>query len=295
MIWIIGNKGMLGKEVAHYLSEREYPIIGTDKEVNILSPLALKRHLNKYNPEWIINCSAYTDIDGAEENWDQAYMVNKEGTASIAYIAHQLDIPLIHISTEHIFDGSVKAPLTEKEKPNPLNVYGASKLAGEEAIRNITKKYFIIRTASLFGEYGRTPIFSLLNRMNESASFRLPNDRTVNPTWTRNVAELIERIITDNSRQYGTYHFSSKGECTEWEFAWEVYRLASRHGIIRNACSIIPGKASELNEKAQRPEYTVLSNEKVEKMMTYKVPDWEASLNDFIQSISAEHLNNYKG
>ena len=294
MIWIIGNKGLLGREVSHYLGGKGHHIVGTDKEVSILSPLAMEEHIKEFPPRWIINCSGFKDIKGAEDTWDKAYMINKKGAASVARIASQLKIPLIHISTSEIFDGKKREPITENDPPRPLNVYGASKLAGEEAVRSITPRHFIIRTFWLYGEYGPNSIFDMLHQMNKLPAFRISSRKTGNPTWTRDLASLIAFIIINNLQDYGTYHYSSAGECSPRDLALFLFRCASRQGLISNPCSILPAVSSGEEGRVKRPDYTVLSKEKIKMRFKTPVPEWKESLRKFLGSITNEHIVRYE-
>ncbi len=290
MIWIIVSKGMLGQEISRTLQEAEILFIGTDKEVSILEPEKLKEYAFQQKPAWIINCSAYTAVDKAEEDKDSAYAVNSMGVANIAALAAELDIPLIHISTDYVFDGSSSSPLTEDAHTSPTGVYGASKLAGEEEIRKICTKYYIIRTAWLYGQFGPNFVYTMIKLMNKLDFLKVVDDQHGSPTWTKDIAGLIQVIIRSDSRGYGIYHFSGEGNCTWFDFAGEIYRLGRENELITSDCTLDPCTSEEFPTMAKRPAYSLLSKDKVKKNFLYSVPRWQDSVKIFIEGLNSNDI-----
>ncbi len=290
MIWIIGNKGMLGQEISRTFQEAEIPFIGTDKEVSMLEPDVLREYAFQQKPSWIINCSAYTAVDKAEEDTETAYAVNQQGPANIAILAAEMDIPLIHISTDYVFDGASSTPLSEDAPTDPSGVYGASKLAGEEEIRKICTKYFIIRTAWLYGQFGPNFVYTMIKLMNKQDSLKVVNDQFGSPTWTGDITELIRIIIILDSREYGTYHFSGEGECSWFDFAREIYRLGRENELITSNCTLVPCTSEEFPTPARRPVYSLLSKEKVKKYFSFNIPEWKDSIKLFIKGININDI-----
>lgn len=286
MIWIIGNKGMLGQELSRTFQEAGVLFIGTDREVSILEPDTLREFSLQHKLSWIINCSGYTAVDKAEEDEAAAYAINRQGTANIANLAAELNIPLIHISTDYVFDGTSADPLSENAVTNPVSVYGKSKLAGEEKIRKICPKYYIIRTAWLYGQFGSNFVYTMIKLMNKLDNLKVVNDQYGSPTWTKDISGFIKKIIKSDSSLYGTYHFSDEGECTWFDFAGEIYRLGKGNGIITNKCNLIPCASSEYPTAAKRPAYSLLSKGKVKKSFSCNVPKWQDSINLFIRGIN---------
>ncbi|WP_319475426.1 dTDP-4-dehydrorhamnose reductase [Marispirochaeta aestuarii] len=281
MIWIIGNQGMLGKELSRYFDKAGLSHVGSDREVSILDPSALGRFANRHTPDWIVNCSAYTAVDKAEEEESSAFALNRDGPANIAEAAADLNVPLIHISTDYVFDGSSAEPLAEDAATGPQSVYGKSKLAGEEAVRKITQRHCIIRTAWLYGEFGSNFVYTMLKLMESRSSIKVVDDQKGSPTWTRELARLIAFIVGSKSTAYGTYHFSGEGECSWYAFAREIYRLGREKGVLTSVCEIIPCLSSEFPTPARRPRYSLLSKEKVKRAFGIEIPDWRDSLADF--------------
>lgn len=282
MIWIIGNKGMLGQELSRTLQEAEVSYIGTDREVSILEPNVLKEYALRHNLSWIINCSAYTAVDKAEEEKDAAYAVNQQGAANIAILAAELNIPLIHISTDYVFDGTSSVPLLEGAPTGPSGVYGSSKLAGEEEIRKICTKYYIIRTAWLYGQFGPNFVYTMIKLMNKLDSLKVVNDQHGSPTWTKDITGLIQTVIRSNNSMYGTYHMSGEGECTWFDFAGEIYRSGRECGLITSDCNLVHCSSEEFPTWAKRPAYSLLSKVKVERTFSYNIPGWQDSIGNFL-------------
>ncbi|WP_319416090.1 dTDP-4-dehydrorhamnose reductase [Marispirochaeta aestuarii] len=281
MIWIIGNQGMLGKELSRYFDEAGLPHVGSDREISILEPSALRNFTKKHRPDWIVNCSAYTAVDKAEEEESAAFALNRDGPANIAEAAADLNVPLIHISTDYVFDGSSAEPLAEDAATGPQSVYGRSKLAGEEAVRKITERHFIMRTAWLYGEFGSNFVYTMLKLMESRDSIKVVDDQKGSPTWARELALLISVIIGSGSTAYGTYHFSGEGECSWYGFAREIYRLGREKGVLTSECEINPCPSSEFPTPARRPRYSLLCKEKVKREYGLEIPDWKDSLAEF--------------
>ena len=286
MIWIIGNKGMLGRELSRTLQEVGIPFTGTDKEVSILEPDVLREYAIQKKPTWIINCSAYTAVDKAEEEKDTAYAINSLGVGNVATLASELDITLVHISTDYVFDGTSDIPLSEDEHTNPVSVYGLSKLAGEEKIRKICTKYYIIRTSWLYGQFGSNFVYTMIKLMNKLNSLKVVNDQIGSPTWTGDITELIQTMIKSDSKAYGTCHFSGEGECSWFEFAGEIYNLGRERGLITSGCTLVPCKSEEFPTQAKRPAYSLLSKEKVKNTFSFNVSGWQDSINNFMQVLT---------
>ncbi len=290
LIWLIGNKGMLGQDLSKALTSANINHIGSDREVSILEPAELKEFAKKHNPAAIINCSAYTAVDKAEEDQDAAYAINRNGVANIATLAADRDIPLIHISTDYVFDGTSSTPLTEDAPTGPSGVYGASKLAGEEEIRKICKQFFIIRTAWLYGQYGPNFVYTMVKLMNKLDAIKVVDDQKGSPTWTKDLTGLILEILKSGSEAYGTYHLSGEGECSWHEFAAEIYHQAKEKGLIASDCTINKCTSEEFPTPAKRPAYSLMSKEKVKKTFNYKVRTWQESLKLFLSEITEKDI-----
>ncbi|MDC7234675.1 MAG: dTDP-4-dehydrorhamnose reductase [Spirochaetales bacterium] len=290
MIWIIGNLGMLGQDLSREFSEAGIDFIGTDKEVSILEPEVMKDFAFGKDISFIINCSAYTAVDKAEEDQETAYLINKNGVENIARVAASLDVPLLLISTDYVFDGSSSMPLDEDAPTGPVGVYGASKLVGEDVVRKICNKHFIIRTAWLYGQYGPNFVYTMVGLMNRLETLKVVDDQIGSPTWTRDLTGLIKKIVIDNSTSFGTYHLSGEGECSWHGFASEIYTLGRASGLIESDCALNPCTSDEFPTAAKRPAFSLLNKNKVRTVLGYDVPRWQDSLNTFMKGIGKDDI-----
>jgi len=292
MIWLIGNKGMLGNDVEKLLKERGLTYCASDKEVNISDYKTLEKFGKDKKIKWIINCAGYTKVDKAEEEIDEAFRINKDGARNIALFSAKRQIRLIHISTDYVFDGRQEgtAAYDEDNKTNPINIYGKSKLAGEEEIKKILKEYFIIRTAWLYGLKGNNFIYTMLRLFKERNLVKVVGDQWGSPTYTADLSGAILKIIKDDSVSYGIYHFTNEGITSWYEFARAIYEKAKRLGLIEGnkKVEIQSIKTEDYPTAASRPRYSVLSKEKIKKEFNLKIRDWDEALEDFLVSLKRE-------
>lgn len=308
MVWLIGCKGMLGTEVAKQLEEAHIPFVGTDKEVDITNAHALEdfeanveresylqydsadRHIR-----WIINCSAYTNVDKAEEDVELAEKLNATGPLNIARVARKIGAKLIHISTDYVFNGKGTEPYTEDMEKDPLGVYGKTKAEGEEAVQKEMNQYYILRTAWLYGFDGKNFVYTMTKLMNDRDSIKVVNDQFGTPTFAEDLAGVIIKLIkkSDSAKEifgkksapaFGIYHFTDEGVTNWHDFAAEIYRLGTKFGRIKNNCKVEACTTEEYGAKVQRPHYSVLSKAKIAKELKIKIPDWKTSLEKFIKS-----------
>ena len=310
MIWLIGCKGMLGTEVARQLDEAKLTWVGTDREVDITNYDALEAFANKIETEsyypsdkemsdrrikWIINCSAYTNVDKAETDTELAEKLNVEGPLNIARLARHENAKLIHISTDYVFNGHGTAPYTEDMEKDPLGVYGKTKAGGEDAVQKEMNQYYILRTAWLYGFDGKNFVYTMTKAMNSHDSVRVVNDQKGSPTCAVDLASTILKIIEKSDKAksilgknsapaYGIYHFTDEGETTWFDFTNEIYRLGKKYGRITQDCTVNPCTTEEYGANVQRPAYSVLSKAKIAKELNIKIPAWQTSLEKFIKN-----------
>jgi len=290
MIWLIGNKGMLGNDVEKLLQERELAYWVSDKEVDIGDYKALEKFGKDKKIKWVINCAGYTKVDKAEEEVDEAFRINKDGARNIALFSANKQIRFIHISTDYVFDGQQErgaVAYKEDDKTNPINIYGKSKLAGEQEIKEILEKYFIIRTAWLYGKQGNNFICTMLGLFKERDLVKVVDDQWGSPTYTVDLAGAILKIIEDNSVSYGIYHFTNEGITSWYEFARTIYKKAKGLGLIEEnkKVEIQPIKTKDYPTAARRPGYSVLSKEKIKSEFGLKIRDWDKALENFLISL----------
>ena len=290
MIWLIGNKGMLGYEVEELLKKNNLPYTASDQEIDITDFSILVQYIKDKKIDWIVNCAAYTAVDKAEEEIEKAYCINRDGVKNIARIALDKQAKLIHISTDYVFDGKKdkQSVYTEENQANPMGIYGKSKLAGEKEIINILNKYFIIRTAWLYGTNGHNFVYTMLKLFREREVITVVDDQWGSPTYAADLAEVILKIIETGSDKFGIYHFTNEGVTNWYQFAIEIYDKAKEIGIINGSrnVEIKPIKTEEYPTAAIRPQYSVLSKDKVKKEFNLKIRNWYKALEDFLNILS---------
>lgn len=285
MIWLIGCKGMLGSEIARQLYENKIDYVGTDIDVDITDPQALAGFVKGKDISYIVNCSAYTAVDKAESDADFAKKLNEDGPRNIAKLANQIHAKMIHISTDYVFDGTGITPYTEDMPVAPIGVYGRTKAAGEVAVRQNLKEYYIIRTAWLYGWGGKNFVYTMIKAMNTHDSVKVVNDQKGSPTFAGDLASVIIKIIIKNDVSYGTYHCTDLGEITWWDFTNEIKKLGVELGLITNKdCVVNPCSTEDYPTPAKRPAYSVLCKDKIQKSLGYSIPFWKDSLSVFLKS-----------
>jgi len=290
MIWLIGNKGMLGQEVEKLFTRKGLSYLASDKEVDITNYPILQEFTKNIKLVWIINCSGYTDVDKAEKEIEKAFQINRDGVRNISKIAIEKQAKLIHISTDYVFNGEKTTHLfyTEDEKTEPINLYGKSKLAGEREIKENFKKYFIIRTAWLYGSGGKNFVSIMLKLFKEKEEIKVVSDQWGSPTYSVDLAEVILKMINNDSDKFGIYHFTNEGVTNWYEFAREIYKKSKKLGIIdsNKEVKIRAIETKEYPTPAQRPKYSRLSKEKIKRELNLDIRNWEDALTDFLSFFS---------
>lgn len=303
MIWLIGNKGMLGSEIARQLEFNNINFIGTDRDVDITNIDSLRSFINNIknnsqyesdnNVTWIINCSAYTAVDKAEEEFELATLINEIGVKNIATIAKENNSRLIHISTDYVFDGNGTRPYLESDSIAPIGAYGLTKANGEKAAQAILKELYIVRTAWLYGYNGNNFVYTMLKLMNNKSELSVVNDQIGSPTFASDLAYtiimiMLSRGLTEKSLptaiDYGIYHCTDIAEISWYDFAKAIYKIGKEKGKINSDCIIKSCTTEEYPTKTKRPSYSVLSKEKIQKALNFQLPDWYDSLKAFIAS-----------
>lgn len=286
MIWLIGCKGMLGTEIARQLKNSNIDYIGTDIDVDITKLEVLEDFANK-NPkiDWIINCSAYTAVDKAEDDKDFANLLNNIGPKNISSVAKKINAKMIHISTDYVFDGTGNIPYTEDMDVKPIGVYGQTKADGEKSVIDSGCEYYIFRTAWLYGYDGKNFVYTMLKLMESKQELSVVSDQKGTPTFAGDLANCVIKTITSkNQIPYGIYHCTDLGEITWYDFACEIYKQGKATGKLSNECKINPCSTDEFPTKAKRPAYSVLSKEKIQQALGIALPMWNESLNVFMNS-----------
>jgi len=275
-ILVTGAKGMLGTDLVPVLEGEGHQVTATDiDELDITAAPQIKEAVREAAPDVIIDCAAYTQVDKAEEEPRRAFWVNEKGTENIALVCRESGIDLCYISTDYVFNGEKKGPYSPDDKTDPINSYGASKLAGENAIRKIWDKHYIVRTSWLYGKNGKNFVNTILDLAKKQDEIRVVDDQMGSPTWTVSLARVMSKLI--QTGKYGTYHVTdeTEGGISWFRFAQEIVRLA------RLESRVVPIKSSEFPRPAKRPKNTALDLVQAEKVLGIEFPPWKNVLKEF--------------
>ena len=286
MIWLVGNRGMLGAEVNRLLQAYKLEHVATDLDVDITDRRALNKFSDPLTFSWIVNCSAYTAVDRAEEEPEKAFQINAEGVLNLALTARLKKTRLLHISTDYVFDGRKEGAYLETDTPNPSGIYGRSKLQGEIYIRENIDNHVILRTAWLYGSYGNNFVRTMLRLFHERDEVGVVVDQWGSPTLAGDLAEAILQIITQETIQYGTFHFTNEGRTNWYEFASLILELAGKHHLLDREVRLVPIKTEQYPTKALRPANSYLSKEKIKTVLGIPIRPWQESLADFIGGLT---------
>jgi len=290
MIWIVGDKGMLGSELRREFKEAGLAFVGSDREVNFLDPDALETFAKANAVTAIVNCAAYTAVDKAEDEPELCARLNIEGPENLAKLANKIDARLIHISTDYVFDGNSTKPYHEDDPVNPTGVYGRTKAEGERAIFAAFPKAIVLRTAWLYGEFGNNFVFTMLKLMRNKEEIGVVADQRGSPTWAKDLAKSIVAVLNNHEEKSGIYHFTNKGNISWYDFAVKINKEGRRLGILERDCRIVSLTTDQYPAKVMRPRYSVLSKDKICREFNVTVPTWEKSLGNFMSKISTDRL-----
>lgn len=273
-VLITGACGQLGQAIKEI--ESEYSTLdfffATRDRLDITHQQTLADFFSEHTFDAVVNCAAYTAVDKAESDINTARLINATATKYLAQITAENNIPLVHISTDYVFDGNSPTPRTEADAVNPIGVYGQTKLEGEQFALAINPKTIIIRTAWVYSKYGANFVKTMLRLFSEKQEIGVINDQLGSPTNAIDLARVIATIISQDSLEYGVFHYSNEGECTWYDFAMKIKEL-SDSSIHINA---IP--TSAYPTPAKRPAYSLLDKTKIKRTYHLEIPHWEESL-----------------
>lgn len=275
-IIVTGANGQLGKELTHWLTESA-EIIGLSRDILDIKNLSACRSIfSLYSPDIVIHCAAYTAVDQAESDPDEAFRVNLAGTRNVAVAAREVGAKLCYISTDYVFDGTSTTPYREYDNTNPLTVYGKSKLAGEKAVQTMHDRYYIVRTSWVFGKYGNNFVNTMLKLAEQKDELRVVSDQLGSPTYTYDLAAfLIELVSTD---YYGIYHASNAGSCTWFEFAQAIFEECGHNTLV------IPCTTAEFPRPAPRPAYSVMDQSGIRINGLKLLRPWREALHHYLKN-----------
>ncbi|WP_123054641.1 dTDP-4-dehydrorhamnose reductase [Clostridium sp. JN-1] len=287
---VTGAKGQLGRQITSIIENKKSQLGEIDKvyydvelkgvgskELDITKLDDVLKLIYDFKPGVIINCAAYTNVDKCETDRDNAFNVNALGARNLAAAAEKVGAKILHVSTDYVFDGTSSLPVNEYEIPHPQSVYGKTKLLGEEYVRESCRKYFIVRTSWLYGNYGKNFVYTIMNAAKDKGHLNVVNDQIGNPTNAEDLAYHILKIILTN--QYGIYHCTGNGACSWYDFACKIIEYSKINCIVDYMSS------DKLDRAAKRPAYSSLDNMMLRLTVGDEMRPWETALKDFINNI----------
>ena len=279
MILVTGANGQLGGDVCNYLEGGGVPFIGTDIDtLDITDIKSTESFFDFHNVDCIIHCAAYTAVDKAEDEKEKCFLVNKTGTRNLAICAKRANAKMLYISTDYVFDGKGEKPFEVNDPKGPLNIYGESKLKGEEAIKESCKRFFIVRTSWVFGEKNRNFIATMLRLSETHSEVSVVCDQIGSPTYSKHLAKTVCAIA--QSEKYGIYHATNEGFCSWAELAAFAFETADKTTTVK------PVQSSEYKTKAARPCNSRLSKNSLDEGGFERLPDWKDAVREYLGNIS---------
>ena len=279
-IILLGGKGLLGRNIAPLFRQKFDLTICDIDTWDIADRVSGEKHIEKYNPDVLINLAAITDVDGCEDKKELAEKVNAYGAGIVADLCNEHNVRFVHISTDYVFDGKKTVPYKENDPTNPMSVYGATKLMGERAVLEKNPSSLIIRAQWLYGEGGENFITKVVKMAKQCGTLRVVNDQRGSPTYTKDLAEPLSALIEKGKS--GIYHLANSGSCTWFDFASEIFTL------LKMDVSITPISSVELERKATRPLYSVFDMWKFQKDTGLKMRPWREALREHLLTTGAQ-------
>lgn len=279
-VLITGANGQLGYDISKELKSRNIDTVETDiKDFDLTDERETLSYIKKSNPDVVVHCAAYTAVDNAEDEEKQCMLVNGKGTKNVAKSCEEISAKMVYISTDYVFDGAGEVGYETNHQTGPLNVYGKSKLEGENAVKSICSKYFIVRTSWVFGLNGNNFVTTMIKLAKDRDSIRVVDDQVGSPTYTKDLTRLICNMIQTD--KYGVYHATNEGVCTFADFAKEIIRQSGVECVVNSITT------EEFGAKAKRPKNSRLSKQCLLDNGFEKLPHWEDALKRFIKELNS--------
>jgi len=278
-ILISGANGQLGQDLQKECQKRDVEAIATDftlknNFLNICDLKAVRDLITEKKPNAIINCAAYNDVDKAETEWEKAFIINGIGPKNLAVASNENRIPIIHFSTDYIFNGKKKEPYLISDEPEPLSKYGKSKLYGERMVSLLTSQFFIIRLSRVFGIGNTNFVKKVIDWSKEKEKIKIVEGQISSPSYTADLSKAILDLL--NTRSFGIYHLTNSGFCSKFEWAEYILQNIGWKG------ELVLAESGEFNSAAERPEYSVLHNFPLKETIGYELPDWKDAVRRFL-------------
>ena len=279
-VLVTGAAGMLARDLVPSLQKRGHKASAPpESDLDITDIAAIRRWASNSSPEVIINCAAYTKVDQAEREEPVATVINGLAVQNLCLVCQEADIPLVHFSTDYVFDGNKAGPYTIYDHPNPVNAYGRTKLLGEKYVLWLLKRFYLVRTSWLFGLHGANFIEAMLNLAKKQQQVSVVDDQRGCPTWTQHLSEAVVALI--ESGRYGVYHATNSGPTTWHEYAREIFRLAG------TGTQVLPITSDQFPTAATRPKNSVLDPFPLAEVIGRQMPTWQDALRQYLEQRKA--------
>jgi dTDP-4-dehydrorhamnose reductase len=280
-LFIVGKNGQVGRELVEQADQQGLDAVSFGSaELDITDRSAVLQTVTENKPTVVINAAAYTAVDKAEDEPELAYAVNCDGVENLALACKAQNIPLIHLSTDYVFDGTKKSPYLESDNPNPIGVYGASKYAGEEVLRATWGKHIILRVSWVFGVHGSNFVKTMLRLAKERDELSVVDDQFGAPMSAKAIAGEILRYILNNKASYGLFHLESNPGITWFQFAQNIFSRAAHFGVIDQSPMLIPISSLDFPTPVKRPKNSKLC---MGEESIFSVQSWQADLDDLLR------------
>lgn len=282
-ILVTGANGQLGQaihEISTNYKELEFVFVSRN-ELDITNQELVKNYFENNVFDAVVNCAAYTAVDLAESDIENARLINATATQYLAEITANMNIPFIHISTDYVFDGTISTPRLEADPTNPIGVYGQTKLEGEDLALSINPQTIIIRTAWVYSKYGKNFVKTMLWLFKEKEEIGVIDDQIGSPTNAVDLADAIAQMLSKDNLVYGIYNYSNEGKCSWFEFASKIKELTNSSIIIN------PIPTTSYPTPAKRPAYSLLDKSKIKETYQIEIPNWEESLSKELKAMGA--------
>lgn len=278
MVLVTGVNGQLGFDVIRRLAELKIPYQGVDiQDFDLTDREATVKYITACHPDAVVHCAAYTAVDKAEDNREVCRRVNAEGTRNVALACREIDAKMIYISTDYVFDGRGTAFFQPDDRKDPINFYGLTKSDGEDQVKELLKKYFIVRISWVFGINGANFVKTMLRLAENHDTLNVVNDQVGSPTYTRDLAVLLCDML--QTEKYGVYHATNEGVCSWADFAQEIMRLSGAQTVIH------PIPSSEYPARAKRPANSRMSKNKLDENGFARLPGWHDALKRYLTEL----------
>jgi dTDP-4-dehydrorhamnose reductase len=275
-VLVAGAAGMLAKDLVPCLEKRGHDVLAPpESDLDITRLDAIRRWIDSGDPDVLINCAAYTKVDQAESEEHLAEVINGLAVQNICLACQEADVPLVHFSTDYVFDGTKNGPYTIHDHPHPVNAYGRTKLLGEQYVLWLLRRFYLVRTSWLFGLHGTNFIETMLRLALKQAQVSVVNDQKGCPTWTQHLSEAVVLLI--ESGRFGVYHATNSGPTTWFDFATEIFRLAG------TGTRVLPITTDQFPTAATRPKNSVLDPFPLPEVIGREMPPWQEALKQYLE------------